>query len=70
LHLSLYRFGDRPCRVTYTPDEIRTLQSRDIADGSRLTVDHGNERLDLAGGLTEVEREWLYQRLRDIYGPT
>ncbi len=41
---------------TFSPDELATLRLRENDDDNRLTIDHGNERIDLGVSLTEVER--------------
>lgn len=48
-------------------NDLRTLKLRETDYGNRLTVDVGVERLDLASGVTEVEREWLFRFLADRY---
>lgn len=54
-------------RVEFNPQDIRTLKLRDTSDGNRLTLDHGNDRIDVGKGLTEVEREWLFQFIKTEY---
>ncbi|WP_097460404.1 hypothetical protein [Mangrovitalea sediminis] len=54
-------------KLQFTPDQINTLSLRETYSGNRLTVDVGNMRIDLAGAVTEVEREWLYQYLKSNY---
>ena len=58
-----------PKRKLFTiPSSIlNTLQLREHANGNRLTVDFGTERLELATSATEIEREWLYRILKDKY---
>jgi len=48
--------------------ELKTLKLRENEAGNRLTVDVGNERIDMAVSATEVEREWLYRLLQRNYG--
>jgi hypothetical protein len=55
-------------RIRFTRDEVATLTLRDTSDSNRLTIDHGNERIDIGIGLTEVEREWLFRLLKAEYG--
>jgi hypothetical protein len=59
-------FGKRK-RIEFAPEEIRTLNLRDTSEGNRLTLDHGNDRIDVGLGLTEVEREWLFRLLKAEY---
>ena len=40
---------------------------RELSEGNRLTLDHGNERYELAIAATEPEREWLYNLIRSQY---
>ena len=54
-------------RIEFDPQEIRTLSLRDTSDSNRLTLDHGNDRIDFGVGLTEVEREWLFKLLKAEY---
>ncbi len=52
----------------FSPENLATLKIRDVDGGNRLTIDQGNERFDLGESLTEVEREWLFERLKGEYG--
>jgi hypothetical protein len=54
-------------RIQFAPEEIKTIRLRDTESDNRLTVDHGSERIDVGRGLTEVEREALFQLIRDEY---
>ncbi len=54
-------------RIEFTPQEIRTLSLRDTSESNRLTLDHGNDRIDVGVGLTEVEREWLFRLIKAEY---
>ncbi|WP_169568205.1 hypothetical protein [Sneathiella limimaris] len=47
--------------------EIKTLMLRDQDHPSRLTIDHGKDRIEIGKSLTEVEREWLYRQLKRAY---
>jgi hypothetical protein len=47
---------------------LQTLALRETDGGNRLTVDYESERVDIAEGVSEVEREWLYTVLVDRYG--
>ena len=55
-------------RIEFDPQEIRTLSLRDTSESNRLTLDYGNDRIDVGVGLTEVEREWLFRLLKTEYG--
>lgn len=46
---------------------IQTLHLREHPTSNRLTIDHNNKRLELAVGVSEIEREWLYSALRNHY---
>lgn len=52
---------------TIPSSNLNTLQLREHANGNRLTVDIGTERLELATSATEIEREWLYRILKEKY---
>lgn len=54
-------------QIEFSPQEISTLRLRDTSDSNRLTLDHGNDRVDIGTGLTEVEREWLFQLIKTEY---
>ncbi|WP_419904707.1 hypothetical protein [Kiloniella sp.] len=54
-------------KFTFTPEEINTLTLRETAERNRLTIDQGSERIELAKGSSEVEREWLYNYLKKNY---
>ncbi len=43
------------------------LSLRDTSESNRLTLDYGNDRIDVGVGLTEVEREWLFRLLKTEY---
>ena len=47
--------------------ELKTLHRREFETGSRLTVDIGNARIEIARGATDAEREWLFRLLVDRY---
>lgn len=51
-------------QVSLTLPQIRTLK----LSGGRLTVDIGIERRDVGVGLTEVEKEWLFETVKSKYG--
>ena len=54
-------------RIEFSPHEIQTLKLRETGDGNRLTIDHGNDRIDIGTGMTEVEREWLFELIKTEY---
>jgi hypothetical protein len=45
----------------------QSLRLRETDLGNRLTIDVDAERIDLASGASEVEREWLAQLLARRY---
>jgi len=51
----------------FTTQEINTLKLREHGGGNRLTIDKGNQRIELAIGATELEREWLFETLTSKY---
>ena len=54
-------------KIEFTPLELQSLRLRETDSGNRLTIDRGADRIDIATGATEVEREWLYNMLKDVY---
>ena len=46
---------------------IKTIRLRDTDSGNRLTVDIDNERIDIAKGSTEIEKEWIFSILQEKY---
>lgn len=54
-------------KVEFNADHLKSISLREHAEGNRLTIDYGAERHDLARGITEIEREWLYTTLKEIY---
>ncbi|UFZ07357.1 hypothetical protein LQG66_14050 [Bradyrhizobium ontarionense] len=55
-------------RIELTQRQLQSLRLRETDSGNRLTVDAGAERLDLARGASEIEREWLAHYLARRYG--
>jgi hypothetical protein len=55
-------------RLRFDREVLATLALRETEAGNRLTIDYESERIDLARGVSEVEREWLYRVLVDRYG--
>lgn len=54
-------------QIEFTPADLQSLRLRETDSGNRLTIDHGADRIDIATGATEVEREWLYNTLKSAY---
>ncbi len=54
-------------RIEFMPPELKSLELRENDSGNRLTIDKGSERIEIAKGATEVEREWLFNYLRENY---
>lgn len=55
-------------RVEFSPSDLRTMTLRQTETGNRLTIDKGAERIEVATGASEIEREWLFDVLRNAYG--
>ncbi len=64
---SLSEYFPKRVRVDLTRQQLQSLRLRPTDSGNRLTVDAGAQRLDLAKGGSEIEREWLYQVLAKQY---
>ena len=47
--------------------ELQSLRLRETESGNRLTVDVESERIEIASGASEVEREWLARVLARRY---
>ena len=47
--------------------ELQSLRLRETESGNRLTVDVEAERVEIASGASEVEREWLARLLARRY---
>ena len=54
-------------KVELDRSEMKSLKLRETDSGNRLTVDKGPERLELATSATEIEREWLFNYLKQNY---
>ena len=61
------RMFEKRKKVVFTLENIRTVRLRDTDCGNRLTIDQANQRIDLGKGLTEVEREWLCEQIKQEY---
>lgn len=72
-HMNRYRrdawknFIPRRKKMDLTLSDLRTMRLRSTDTSNRLTIDVGVERLDIAGGVGEIEREWLYKTIRSYY---
>ena len=53
--------------INFSQSELGTLRLRDVESGNRLTIDKDSDRIDLAAGLTEIEREWLFAQIKAAY---
>jgi len=65
INLSDY-FPRRVCRRIELR-QLKSLRMRQFETGSRLTVDVGNERIEIGKWATDVERDWLFHLLEDRY---
>jgi hypothetical protein len=54
-------------RTEFDPIQIQTLKLREFDTGNRLTVDQGNKRIEIAADASELEREWLYELLKNEF---
>ena len=54
-------------RIDFTPSELKTMELRETDSGNRLTIDRGFERVEIAAGASEIEREWLFRYLQRNY---
>jgi hypothetical protein len=54
-------------RADLDRQQLQTLRLRETETGNRLTIDFGAQRLELASGASEVEREWLARLLARRY---
>lgn len=54
-------------QIEFTGADIATIKLRDTDADNRLTIDQRNDRIDLGRTLSEVEREWLFQLIRQEY---
>jgi hypothetical protein len=60
-------FWPKRIRRVFPSANLDSLRLREGGDANRLTIDVGADRFDLAKNCTEVEREWLFQKLSDHY---
>ncbi|MCG7585831.1 hypothetical protein [Photobacterium sp. OFAV2-7] len=54
-------------RFEISAEEIKSLSLRESEKGNRLTVDKGAHRIEIAKSATEIEREWLYNHIKQNY---
>lgn len=54
-------------QADFDRSELQTLRLRETESGNRLTVDVEGQRIDVASGANEVEREWLAKVLARRY---
>ena len=54
-------------RADLDRQQLQTLRLRETETGNRLTMDLGAQRVELAPGASEVEREWLARLLARRY---
>lgn len=59
-------FKKPPIRL-FANQDLTSLKLREADGSNRLTIDVGNERIDLAEAATEIEREWLFEYLAKRY---
>ena len=57
-------------QAEFDKSELQTLRLRETDAGNRLTVDVEGQRVDLAAGASEVDREWLAKLMASRYGIT
>ncbi|GLH80584.1 hypothetical protein SSBR45G_54930 [Bradyrhizobium sp. SSBR45G] len=55
-------------RAELTARQLQSLRLRETDLGNRLTVDVDTERIEIAKGASEIEREWLARYLARRYG--
>lgn len=72
-HMNRYRrdawknFIPKRKKMELTLSDLRTMRLRTTDTSNRLTIDVGVERLDIADGVGEIEREWLYTAILSYY---
>jgi len=54
-------------KAAFTLEQLRTLKLSNHGGAKRLFIDYGNEKLELGLDVTDLEREWLYQVIKDHY---
>jgi hypothetical protein len=60
-------FFSKRIQATFSQDTLRTLALRETSEGNRLTIDFRSKRIEIAVGLEEPEREWLYRFIKQKY---
>lgn len=53
--------------IEITKEQLKTLSLRETDSGNRLTIDVGSNRMNIAVGVNEIEREWIYKILKEKY---
>ena len=48
-------------------EQIRTIKLREVESGNKITIDRGPERIEIALGASDVEKEWLFNHLNESY---
>ncbi len=54
-------------KIEFTDNELKSMELRETDTGNRLTIDKNSERIEIASAATEIEREWLFEYLRENY---
>ena len=54
-------------KAEFDSTHIQTLKLREFESGNRLTIDYKNKRVDIGTGITELEREWLFNYIQSTY---
>ncbi|MDP5210982.1 hypothetical protein [Microbulbifer sp. 2205BS26-8] len=54
-------------RLDFSSFDLKTLTLRETDSNNRLTIDKDSERIEIAIGASEVDREWLYGYLKENY---
>jgi len=54
-------------KTEFNRTDIKTLKLREFGSGNRLTIDNKNNRIDIGTGISELEREWLFDYIRARY---
>ena len=54
-------------RAEFGPNHLKTMRLREFDSGNRLTIDHGNKRIEMGAGASEPEREWLFNIIKYKY---
>lgn len=71
LSINRYQFSKSKythIQTTFTHPEIKTIRLKTDKGENKLTIITNNKRLELANNISDRERGWLYQVLKDHYG--